>query len=766
MQNELVLAALKTATDHLAEGGTFCTKVYRSKDYNALIWVFQQLFEDVQAIKPNSSRSQSSEIFIVCLKYTNPSRIDPKLLDPNHVFKEVSDPGLKPVDVLHKKYDKLNKRHRTGYEDDVGVLLRSFTSVTDFVNCKEPVRMMTDINEFRFADECQIYKDSKYTTAEIVECVKDLRVLGKIDFKKLLKWRQHMRDMTGKDAAPAEGNGAAVGSVADRDRRAKVEETDESIQEEIAKLRSIAVQSEKREKKKSRQSAAKERQRQALGMTNNAFGEADDMELFSMSANAESSEFNDVNDVDLENEEREPTDWIHDDDEDGSDMDEGRVAPGGLLVAQDDLEGELEGAYMRYVTGRKKTAKERAEDLKDDSKGENPVTSKRARLAKTSGAILSTQNAQDAAILHKKSKRTAAVHGDLHAYVKMLSGVSDKDSGGEGDDDDDDDDDDEDDEFEDLCGTRRQDFGDNEGSDKDSDVAGRKKQKMITNDRAPKQSRIDQWFSHPVFQQSVMEIDSSMGGQQRGTKRSKTSDSRRDGISQSVLDTIAQMPKTDKDIRKEKRKKETERQQRREARKANMSDAEASSLDFQIMAQSKEETGNEDDGVKLDDATRQKRDLIKRGLGKALRKPNGPAADDAFEIAPAEGQFPQPVDSRSYDSDNEDYDNHDRAMTLALGTLMLRKSRQKALVDASYNRFAWNDPKDLPSWFLDDESRHNKPQLPIPTALLDQVSPIFLYMTTTKNISLCLHLASSLPPLRFLMPKDQESFPVNRHQGN
>jgi hypothetical protein len=49
------------------------------------------------------------------------------------------------------------------------------------------------------------------------------------------------------------------------------------------------------------------------------------------------------------------------------------------------------------------------------------------------------------------------------------------------------------------------------------------------------------------------------------------------------------------------------------------------------------------------------------------------------------------------------YDSGDERTTLALGTLMLRKSRAKKLVDASYNRFAWNDPTDLPEWFVDDE---------------------------------------------------------------
>ena len=43
VQNELVISALKTATDHLREGGTFCTKIYRSIDYNAIIWALQQV---------------------------------------------------------------------------------------------------------------------------------------------------------------------------------------------------------------------------------------------------------------------------------------------------------------------------------------------------------------------------------------------------------------------------------------------------------------------------------------------------------------------------------------------------------------------------------------------------------------------------------------------------------------------------------------------------------------------------------------------------
>ena len=188
-------------------------------------------------------------------------------------------------------------------------------------------------------------------------------------------------------------------------------------------------------------------------------------------------------------------------------------------------------------------------------------------------------------------------------------------------------------------------------------------------------------------------------------------------------EVLGMMPRTDKQIRHEKRMKALAREERKKERRArNLGEQEQ---DFEIAPAADE---NEDDGLdeklkNMSESKRKKvldaREQIKKGLGKAAVDDN----DTGFQVVSQEdtkiSKRPLPIkDDRKYDSAHEDYDSDDYAETLALGTMMLRRSKEKALVDASYNRFAWNDPGSLPEWFVDDEKKHYRPQLPIPPALI------------------------------------------------
>jgi AdoMet-dependent rRNA methyltransferase SPB1 len=141
-QSALTLEALRLATETLEPGGVFITKVFRSQDYNALMYALGQLFEKVEATKPAASRSASAEIFVVCLGYRAPAKIDPRLLDPRVLFKEVAL-ASKPQgpEALLRAAAAKQKRHREGYEDGLSTTHRPAPAAA-FIASDAPVEML------------------------------------------------------------------------------------------------------------------------------------------------------------------------------------------------------------------------------------------------------------------------------------------------------------------------------------------------------------------------------------------------------------------------------------------------------------------------------------------------------------------------------------------------------------------------------------------------------------------------------------------------
>jgi AdoMet-dependent rRNA methyltransferase SPB1 len=264
-QAELALQAMKLATEFLVEGGTFVTKVFRSKDYNALLWVFNQLFEKVEATKPPSSRNVSAEIFVVCRGFKAPKRIDPKFLDARSVFAELSDPT--PNNEAKVFNPEVKKRKRDGYEEGNYTQFKEVPA-SEFIQTTDPIAILGSLNRLSFkqpanGDVALAALDKlPETTKEIRDCCADLRVLGRKEFRNLLRWRLKVREKFGfatkksaKDAAEEE-----VAEVESMDEELK-------IQEELQTLSEKESSRKKRERRRENEKKQREIIRMQLHMT-------------------------------------------------------------------------------------------------------------------------------------------------------------------------------------------------------------------------------------------------------------------------------------------------------------------------------------------------------------------------------------------------------------------------------------------------------------------------------------------------------------------
>lgn len=381
-QAELVLQSMKLATEFLKEGGTFVTKVFRSKDYNALLWVFKQLFANVEATKPPSSRNVSAEIFVVCRGFKAPKRLDPKFLDPKHVFAEVEQ--INPNNEAKVFNPEKKKRRREGYEEG-DYIQHKVVPVSEFIQTTDPIKILGETNELSFEQTgngdlaLAVVDRMSETTTEIRQCCADLKVLGKKEFRTLLRWRLKVRDQFGMSAKAKkqqkEDEDAQAG-----DEVAEVESMDEEmqIQEEMQRLKDQKDKSKRKERRKENEKKQKEVVRMQMHMTapfdigleqNGPGGEGAVFDITSADRAQDPSKI-EQREMDESEDESDDSDVTNDSDAESDD-------------AEDQLEQDLDDMYADYQSRReerdaklraKRARKEKDTDdwegLSDDGKEE------------------------------------------------------------------------------------------------------------------------------------------------------------------------------------------------------------------------------------------------------------------------------------------------------------------------------------------------------------------------------------------------------------
>ncbi|CAM9738667.1 unnamed protein product, partial [Ectocarpus fasciculatus] len=571
----------------------------------------------------------------------------------------------------------------------------------------------------------------------------DLRVLGKGDFRHLIKWRLRMVKYLDELKALEGGSGDEEEDEGEKgEGESEVpmteEEKEEEVQAEIRALQLKALAQRKRVRKKEREAAGRLRSRVAMGMENTAVDLPDEEGVFSLASIKTGGELESIRDVDLSKLEASAMDVAAGNEEEESGEEDGSSDEDDDSDAEDaKLEAHLAEGYLRFL------------QAKDENRRMEGT-----RLAKR------TKKAKAAKAAEEEMEDTALYDGDQQRYLQLLANggeeeigidASDVDSSDVASSDDISDDEDSDDEVRDKLrssvsrsagrGKRgREAMGASAAAVSDPNPL----MAEIGSKSERRQAAAQRWFSDPLFAgidetlEGGEEADDEAvdvappskrkrggGEEDRAKRRGAEGPGKELGAAEALM---ASMPKTEKEKRKEKRKKAricsnfaAERKERKESKNSKrMGEDGIADDDLQVVSGERDlENLDPKERVKLE----KKRGLIRAGMGAAADEEE----DTGFEVAKASGAAMAMLgkrykpkfavdgldveDDREYGSDQEPYDDEDRARQLALGTMMLRKHRAKEMVDAAYNRFSWNDDADLPDWFVDDEKRHHRPQV-------------------------------------------------------
>ena len=196
-QSQLTLQALKLAVENLTAGGTFVTKIFRSRDYNNLMWVFQQLFEKLKLLN-HQHHVMYQQKFLLFVKDLKLLKIRSSIIRSKRSFREeLGGGGNESKQNNEAKIFNPEKfssqRQRQGYQEGDYTLFHTMP-IMDFIKQDDPINQLGSLNKFDLPapkdddnddhdHEWKILSKLKLCTPELLECIKDLKVLKKKNLK-------------------------------------------------------------------------------------------------------------------------------------------------------------------------------------------------------------------------------------------------------------------------------------------------------------------------------------------------------------------------------------------------------------------------------------------------------------------------------------------------------------------------------------------------------------------------------------------------------
>ena len=130
---------------------------------------------------------------MVCQNYLAPDKMDPKFLDPKAVFKDTDKEPKQMIDMIHPEKQR---KHREGYPEGDYTLFHTL-KISEFMKSDNYLQLFAEANEIVFDDK--EIENHASTTLEIKECLKDIKVLGKKDIRRIINWRRKLSNELNAD---------------------------------------------------------------------------------------------------------------------------------------------------------------------------------------------------------------------------------------------------------------------------------------------------------------------------------------------------------------------------------------------------------------------------------------------------------------------------------------------------------------------------------------------------------------------------------------